>query len=67
MLGRFGDRAFEFLTPLLGRLIGPRVDQIERVTIEDRTRDSDRIERFLRGMQTAELFQFRVVERLYAQ
>ena len=57
MLGRFRDGALEFGGPGGGRLARARVDEIERVTLEIRARDRDRVERFLRGVQAAEFFQ----------
>ena len=45
----------------------PGVDQIERVAIEDRAGDRNRVERFLRRVQASELLQHGIVERLHAQ
>ena len=45
----------------------PRIDQIERIALERRARDLHRIERFLRGVQPAELLQRRIIERLHAE
>src|SRR4029079_12398765 len=53
MFGGFGDRALEFRLPAVKRLPGPRVDQIERVAVKYRASDGNRVERFLRGVQTA--------------
>jgi hypothetical protein len=59
MLGRFRDRALEFGLPSVERLARPRVDEVERVALEIRARDGDRVERFLRGVQAAEFLQRR--------
>ena len=67
MFGRFGDGAFEFGLPAFKRLARPRIDQIEGVTIEDRTRDGNRVERFLRGVQAAQFLQRLIVKRLHAE
>ena len=57
MLGRFRDRALEFGGPGLQRLARARINQIERITLEDRARDRDRVERLLRGVQPAEFLE----------
>ena len=41
ILGGFRDRALELFAPHRRGLPGPRVDQIERVTLERRTGDRD--------------------------
>jgi hypothetical protein len=67
MLGRFRDRELELGRPLLRRLPGPGVNQIERVAREDRARDRNRVERFPPAVQAAKFFQRRIVERLHAE
>ena len=51
----------------LGRLARPRVNQIERVTLEHRARHGHGRERFIGAMHAAEFFQHAVVERLHAE
>src|SRR4029450_7964149 len=67
MLGGFRDGALELDRPGLRRLCGPRVDEIERIALERRARDRDRVERFLRAVQPAERFELSIVERLHAE
>ena len=67
VFGGLVNRARQFGAPGVGGLAGPRIDQIERIAIEGLARDRDRIERFLRAVQSAKLFQRRVVERLHAE
>ena len=52
-----GDGALELGAPGLKRLPRPRVDEIEGIALENRARDRDRIERFLRAVQAAEFLQ----------
>ena len=51
----------------LRRLPRPGVDQIERIAVERFPRDGDGVERLLRGVHAAKLFQRRIVERLHAE
>ena len=67
MLGGFRDGALELGGPGVERLARPRIDQIERIAVEDRARDRDRVERLLRAMQAAEFLQRGIVERLHAK
>ena len=67
MLGSFRDGAFKFGAPRCNRLPRPRIDEVERVTREDRARHRYGVERFLCRVQTAEFLQHRVVECLYAE
>ena len=61
MLGGFADGALEFRAPVRAASGRPRIDQIERVALEDRARDRDRLERFVRGVQPAKLLQRGIV------
>src|SRR5579862_2810230 len=67
MLRGFTDRAREFRLPGGKRLARARINQIERVAVEDGARDGNRLERLLRAVQAAELLQREVVERLHAE
>ena len=49
MLGGFGDGALELGVPGAECLARARVNEVERVAVEDRTRDGNRVERFLRA------------------
>src|SRR5271168_465750 len=50
VLGRLGNGAFEFGAPHLRRLARPRIDEIERITLERGARDGDGIERLAGGV-----------------
>ena len=67
MLGRLGNGALELGRPGGRRLARPRIDEIERVALEIRARHRDRVERFLRAVQAAQLFQRGIVECLHAE
>src|SRR5471030_1919811 len=67
MLGRFRDGALELRAPGLKRLTWPSIDQIERITIEDRARNRNSVERFLRAVQAAQFPECAVVEGLNAK
>src|SRR5262249_43489522 len=67
VLAGFSQRAAQFARPLVRCLPRPRVNQIERIAVENRARDAHRIERFARGMSAAERRQRRIVERLDAE
>src|SRR5689334_17580397 len=67
MLSGFRDRPLEFRSPGIKTLLRPRIDEIERVTVENRTGDCDCIERLLRAVQPAELLERVVVEGLHAE
>src|SRR4030095_10901456 len=67
MFGRLGGRACQFLRPAFGGLARARIDQVERVSIENGTGDRNCIERLLRGMEPAKFFQRRIVEGLHAE
>ena len=65
VFGCFGNRAPQLMRPRIGCLARPRVDQVEGIAIEYRARDRDRLQSFFGGVQAAEIFQRRVVERLH--
>src|SRR5262249_56112610 len=57
MLAGLEHGAVELGGPDLRRLARARIDQIERIALEDRARDRDRVERLTRRVQPAKLFQ----------
>jgi hypothetical protein len=61
------DRVLQFGGPHFRRLVGPGIDQVERIAVEDLARDRHRIERFARGMQASQRLQRGVVQRLHAE
>src|ERR1700688_314923 len=67
MFGRLRNGALELGRPGIERLARPCIDKIERITIEDRARYVDRIERLLHRVQPAKFFERGVIERLYAE
>src|SRR4249919_453307 len=67
MLGGLHDRPLEFGSPGITALLRTRVDEIERITVKNRTGDCDSIKGLLGAMQTAEFLERSVVEGLYAE
>ncbi len=67
MLGRFIDRALELGAPGLKCLARAGIDEIERITLENRACDCDCIERLLRAVQAAKFLKSVIVERLHAE
>mgnify|MGYP001611871623 CR=1 FL=1 len=67
MLGRFRDGALELDGPGGQRLARPRINEIERIALEDRARDRNGRERLLRRVQTAQFLERAIVERLHAE
>ena len=67
MFSGFRDRPLEFRSPSIKALLGPRIDEIEGITVENRTGDCDCIERLLRAVQPTEFLERGVVEGLYAE
>ena len=67
MLSGFRDRPLEFRSPGIKALLRPRIDEIEGITVKNRTGDCDCIEGLLRAMQPAEFLERRVVEGLHAE
>ena len=67
VLGGFRDRVLQFVGPHPRRLVGARIDQVERVALEGGAGDRDRLERLARSVQPAQGFQRRIVERLHAE
>src|SRR6516225_10508147 len=64
MLSRLREGARELARPGIRRLPGARVDEIERITVENGTGDRDRIERLARRMQAPERAQRGIVQSL---
>ena len=67
MFGRLGNRALEFMRPVLGGLARSSLDKVERVTVENGTGDRNGIERFLRRVEPAKFLQGCIVERLHPE
>ena len=67
MLGGFRDRELQLVGPHLRGLVGPGVDQIERIAVEGGARDRDRVQRLARGVQPSQCLQRGVVQRLHAE
>src|SRR5208282_2224944 len=55
MLPGFAKRMRKLARPVPRRLLRPRIDQIERVAVENATRDGDGVERLARRMPAPEL------------
>jgi hypothetical protein len=67
MIAGLGEGQLKFFRPILRRLLGSGIDQIERVTLERLTRDGNGRESFFGGMQPSEFGQHAIVERLHAK
>ncbi len=67
MLGGLGDRARQLGAPGGRGLVGPRIDEVERVAFERRARYADGGQRFVGGVHPPERLEGGVVERLHAE
>src|SRR4029077_6295111 len=67
MLPCFQQCSAQFARPLLRRLLRPGINQIERIAVEHRARDADRIKSLALRMCAPQRGKRAVVERLHAK